>query len=293
MTNNVTPFIAIPIVFFSLVLARGGYILYKRRHTVRYSAITRKGLEEKYQREVAKKDAQMKEEVEKRKSEEDDATKGKQIWFSRYIQNGRFKHWVIVIEDTKYELRRDDASGKYVANVASWTIQKEKREAAIAERMMPDVDGYYICLIGWTTKQPQDLRKICDDVMAEFGKYNIVWNNCQNFLQAFADRIISEKAMDWSWFRENTKTEYQEAQALKIPTPDEIIAANRAAAQQQLNAQNQQRIHHNLHAMSERIHMQSHSNMQNQMQQQIMQQQQIQLQQMQMNQIQMPNPTMG
>ncbi|KAI1196297.1 hypothetical protein F5X97DRAFT_325578 [Nemania serpens] len=248
--NNIA-FIAIPIVFVSLIILRGVYVLYRRRHTVKYSALSRKGLEEEYQREVAKKDARMKVEVEKRKAEEDDTTKGKQIWFSRYVQNGRFKHWVIVIEDNKYELRRDDSSGEYTANVASWTIDKEKRAAAIAERKMPDVDGYYICLVGWTKRQPQELKMICDEVMAEFGRYNIVWNNCQNFLQTFADRIISEKAMDWSWFRENTKTEYQEAQALKIPTPDEIIAANRAAAQQQLNAQNQQQIHRNLHAMSE------------------------------------------
>ncbi|KAI1162954.1 hypothetical protein F5B18DRAFT_359262 [Nemania serpens] len=290
---NNTAFIAIPIVFVSLIVLRGIYILYQRRHTVKYSAISRKGLEEEYQREVAKKDAWMKVEVEKRKAEEDDATKGKQIWFSRYVQNGRFKHWVVVVEDTKYELRRDDSSGKYMANVASWTIDKEKREAAIAERKMPDVDGYYICLIGWTIKQPQELKKICDKVMIEFGKYNIVWNNCQNFLQTFADRIISEKAIDWSWFRENTKTEYQEAQALKIPTPDEIIAANRAAAQQQLNAQNQQQIQHNLHAMSERIHIQNQINLQNQIQMQNQQQIQLQNQIQMQNQIQLQNTTIG
>lgn len=64
--------------------------------------------------------------------------------------------------------------------------------------------------------------------MSRFGTYNVIWNNCQDFLQAFADRIISRRAEDWDWFREYTKTEYQEHQALKIPTPEAIITANRA-----------------------------------------------------------------
>ncbi|KAI0182610.1 hypothetical protein EV127DRAFT_449180 [Xylaria flabelliformis] len=282
-------YIAIPVVFVSLIILGGIYKAYRRRHTVTYSAISRKDLEEEYQRQVARKETQMRLEVEKRIAEEDDTAKGHRIWFSRYVQSGGFKHWVLIIEDTKYELRRDDSNGKYKANIASWTIDKEKREAAIAERKVPHVDGYYVCLIGWTKKAPQELKNICDEVIAQFGKYNIVWNNCQDFLQTFADRIISEKALDWSWFRENTKTEYQEAQALEIPTPDEIVAANRAAAQQQLNAQNQHRIRHNLDAMSQQIQLQNQIQLQVQLQvqQQIQMQNQIQIQ----NQIQMQ--TMG
>ncbi|KAI1754884.1 hypothetical protein F4782DRAFT_528236 [Xylaria castorea] len=225
-------FIAIPVVFVSLGVLSGIYRVYRRRHTVTYNAISRQGLKEEYQRQITQKDAWMRAEVEKRKAEEDDTAKGKQI------------------------------CGKYTSNVAPWKIDKEKREAAIAERKMPHVDGYYVCLVGWTKKQPRGLKKICDEVIPQFGKYNIVWNNCQDFLQTFADWTISEKALDWSWFRENTKTEYQEAQALMIPTPDEIIAANRAAAQQQLNTQNQQQIQRNLDAMTRHVHLQTHINQQ-------------------------------
>ena len=77
-------------------------------------------------------------------------------------------------------------------------------------------------------KEPRELKTICDEVMAQFGGYSLIWNNCQHFLKAVSDLVISEEALDWSWFRENTKTEYQEAQALRIPAPDEVIAANRA-----------------------------------------------------------------
>ncbi|KAI0103073.1 hypothetical protein GGR51DRAFT_525618 [Nemania sp. FL0031] len=143
-----TVFIAVFVTVGVLIVFNIIWIIYRRRRTVRYSAISRQGLEEEYQRQVAKKDEQLRVEVEKRKAEEDDTTKGKHIWFSRYVQNGRFKHWVLIIENIKYELRRDMSSGNYRANVDSWTIDQEKREAAIAERKIPDVDGYYVCLIG-------------------------------------------------------------------------------------------------------------------------------------------------
>ncbi|KAI1178012.1 hypothetical protein F4777DRAFT_158099 [Nemania sp. FL0916] len=299
---TVEPFIAIPIAIGVLVIGSCIFNVYRRRKVIRYSAVSREELEEKYQRELAKKDAKMQAEVEKRKAQEDNLTKGKPIWFSRYVENGRFKHWVLVIDDTKYELRRDDSNGRYTANVAPWTIDKEKREAAIAERKMPNVDGYYVCLIGWTRKEPQELAMICDEVMTQFGRYNIVWNNCQDFLKTFADRVISEKALDWSWFRDNTKTHYQETQLLKIMTPDEIIAANKAAAQNQLHAhlqhQNQHRIMHNINEMhvqiNQQIILQNQINLQNQIQvqNQIQQNQINQQNQMQMqNQIQMQ--TMG
>ncbi|KAI0970403.1 hypothetical protein F4678DRAFT_436709 [Xylaria arbuscula] len=280
---------AIPIVFVLFIFLGGLYKFIRGRRRVTYTGRSRKALEKEYQRQVAKKEARLSVEVEKRKAQEEDTTKGKQIWFSRYVEYGRFKHWVLVIEDTKYELRRDDSSGKYTANVASCTIDKEKREAAIAEGKIPHVDGYYICLIGWTIKQPQELKQICDEVMAQFGKYNLVFNNCQNFLKTFAGRVISEMALDWSWFHENTKTEYQETQALEIVTPDAIIATNRAAAQQYETAHNQHHIKHNVDAMSSALHHQDYVNLQNQLQQ--MNQQMLVQNQIQM-QNQMPNQMM-
>ncbi|KAI0410494.1 hypothetical protein F5X98DRAFT_359472 [Xylaria grammica] len=260
-----TQYVPIPIIFFALILAAGVYKKIKTRRAIGSTGTSEADIREACRRGEAKKEAELEVEVKKRRAEEEDTTKGKHIWFSRCVQHGRFKHWVLGVEDTKYELRRDDASGKYMANVAPWTIDKEKREAALSEQKIPNVDGYYICLIGWTQKQPQELKQICDEVMAQFGTYYLVFNNCQDFLKTFADRIISETALDWEWFRDNTKTGYQETQALKIPTPDEIIAANRSAAQQQINSHNRHQIHHNMHAMNQAIHHSSQIGLQNQL----------------------------
>jgi hypothetical protein len=244
------------------------------RRVVRYDASSRQALEQQYEYLTAQKKARLQAEVQKRKAQEEDTTKGRHVWFSRYVEGGRFKHWVLAIEDTKYELRRDQTTKKYTANVAPWSIDKERREAALAKQHVPDVDGYYICLIGWTQKQPHELKKICDQVMAEFGSYNIVFNNCQKFLKTFADRVISETALDWPWFRENTKTEYQETQALHIATPDEIIAYQRAAEQNMRTARqaNQNLMNamtqHQHHIVNQTHHttIQNQINMQNQQQ---------------------------
>ncbi|KAI1327930.1 hypothetical protein F5Y16DRAFT_370176 [Xylariaceae sp. FL0255] len=265
-------FIAVPVVIGVLFIASCAFNIYRRRHVVRYTAVSRQGLEDEYQRQLSLLDARLRAEVEKRKAEEEDKCKGKRIWFSRYVHNGRFKHWVLIVEDTKYELRRDEDGGNYKANVATWNIDLEKRAMAIAEKKKPDLDGYYIYLIGWTQKQPDQLKAICDNVMEEFGKYNIIFNNCQRFLKSFADRIISEEALDWPWFRENTKTEYQEAQAVKIATPEEIVAANKAAnnaaRSQHTNHMRHHHAHHGDHnqqMLNNQILMQNQINLQNQL----------------------------
>ena len=228
------------------------YSCWRGRRRRQYTAATRKGLEVKYEQLLQERDERLDMEVKKRKAEEEDTSAGSQVWFSRYVHHGRLHHWVLVIDGTKYELRRDKATGKYIYNVAEWTIDREKREAALAERKIPEVDTYYVCLIGWTQLPRNQLTAVCEQVMSQFGSYNLFWNNCQDFLQQFADEVISRKALDWSWFRENTKTEYQENQALP-PPPEAMIAASEAAmVQQQLqqiqqqNMQNQQQIQNNI-----------------------------------------------
>ena len=227
----------------------------------KYRARTLEGLQEEHQRLLDERERRLDIEVQKRRSEESDTMPGSHVWFSRYIHHGSLKHWVLIIDDTKYELRRNISTGKYVYNIAEWSIDQEKREAALAERKIPDVDGYYVCLIGWTRLAADELRDTCEQVLRQFGSYNLLWNNCQDFLQRFADRIISRKALDWSWFRENTKTEYQDSQKLP-PPPEAIIAANQSAMvqqqqQQQNNIQNQQMIQNNINQMNSQIAMQN------------------------------------
>ena len=50
--------------------------------------------------------------VEKRFREESDHSKGEQVWFSRYILNGRLRHWVLMTHGNKYELRRSENVGE-------------------------------------------------------------------------------------------------------------------------------------------------------------------------------------
>lgn len=257
MSSNawIAAFVIIPVLAVCGIVY--GCVRRRRRGNVYYTALNdRKALEAEYQRLLQERDQRLAVEVEKRKAQENDTSPGSHVWFSRYVQQGRLKHWVLVIDNTKYELRRDSTTGKFVANVAPWTIDQEKREAALAELKIPAVDGYYICLIGWTQIGSDQLKSISDQVMSQFGRYNMLWNNCQDFLQQFADRIISQKALDWPWFREHSKTEYQANQKLP-PTPDEVIASNANHALGQQNAHNQQQIQQNINQMNQQMNLQN------------------------------------
>ncbi|KAF3764008.1 hypothetical protein M406DRAFT_332445 [Cryphonectria parasitica EP155] len=195
----------------------------------------------RYRKLYKKRERALLEEVEKRENEEKETSNGVQVWFSRYISHGQLKHWVLIINGVKYELRRDDAANTYIHSVnrhPSWNSVKIKRDAALAEKQIPDVDGFYICLIGWTRLSDTELERQCRTVMQNFPPYNMIWNNCQDFLKQFADLIISTKASDWVWFRENTKTAYQSSQ--------ELPKAPEALIQAQLNLQQ----HHGHHALS-------------------------------------------
>lgn len=239
------------------ILFTWNYVRAFRKRQYSAGARSYRDLETEYQRLLDERDQRLDVEVRKRKVEEEDSTSGSQIWFSRYVHHGNLKHWVLVVDGSKYELRRDHNTGRYVHHIADWTIDQEKREAALAELKIPETDGYYICLIGWTRLDATQLRDICGQVMGQFGSYNLLWNNCQDFLQQFADRIISKKALDWSWFRMHSKTEYQADQALP-PTPEEIIARQRAMMiNQQQQANPQQILQNNINLMNQQLAMQN------------------------------------
>lgn len=88
--------------------------------------------------------------------------------------------------------------------------------------------------------------------MGQFGSYNLLWNNCQHFLQKFADRIISRKALDWALFYDHAKTEYQVNQKFP-PTPDEVIAAQRSAMMQANQQMQQQNLQNNINMMNQQL----------------------------------------
>ena len=231
----------------------------------------------------------MQPEVERRLREERDHTKGEQVWFSRYILNGRLRHWVLMTHGNKYELRRavnvggdgeQERSGEqeFTYHVTPFTIDEEKRQAALSETSLPDVDGFYVCLIGWTTKSKAEVDAACKSVFQQFGEYHLLWKNCQDFLRMLADQIIVAKAADYSWFQSNTKTRYQKTQSL-MPPPLEFFLK----MQQQMQAQMQQQIVQN--QVQQQIQSQVQQQVQNQIQMQIQNQIQMQMQMQMQNQI--------
>lgn len=55
-------------------------------------------------------------EIDKRK-EEERLNNGSQVWFSRCIHQGRRRHWVLIIEGTKYELTEGKHSGEIIFRI--------------------------------------------------------------------------------------------------------------------------------------------------------------------------------
>lgn len=155
-------------------------------------------------------------EINKRKAQEELRDKGSQVWFSRYVHHGRLRHWVLIIDGTKYELKEEKDSDKFIFRIKkyrNWTADMAKRNAALKEKYRPEVDGprkKHICLIGWTSLPPSELKSMADKLYEEFGTYRLLWNNCQTILQDFSDAILHERALDWPWFREHTKTEFRQ-----------------------------------------------------------------------------------
>lgn len=242
----------------------------------------------------------MQPDVELRLREEEDHTKGQQVWFSRYIYNGRLRHWVLMTHGNKYELRLGENVGKesgeeppgeskFTYHMTPFTIEEEKRKAALAESSLPDVDGFYVCLIGWTTKTKDEVDLACRSASQSFGEYHLLWKNCQHFLRILADQILATKAADYPWFKSNTRTRYQKTQSL-MPPPLEFLLKMQLQMTAQMQAQVQNQIqlqtqNQTQNQIQNQIQMQIQNQIQNQIQSQIQNQIQMQVQ----NQITMQN----
>ncbi|MCJ1334518.1 hypothetical protein MMC10_011230 [Thelotrema lepadinum] len=186
-----------------------------------------------------------------RVTQEQDDTRGSRVWFSRHIERGRFKHWILIIKDVKYELRQNHSSKDFYVNVAPCPLDLERRNAAIKKVKFPEYDGHYVCLIGWTRKQHDELQSIAKEVGNDWD-YSRIKNNCQHYLQRFSDRILeTEKAADYSWFRENTRTEYQNNRK-PPPTPEELRAMQ-AGQQQMIRQQQQQQQINNMNQINQNM----------------------------------------
>ncbi|KAJ9641760.1 hypothetical protein H2204_002823 [Knufia peltigerae] len=213
----------------------------------------------------AKKRRSMKKENDLRRDQEEDTTKGTPVWFSRWVKNGNLRHWVVYTHHTKYELRLPSdmttlekiaktvlSTSQYICTPAAWDKEKEMmemRQEYIEQDGRPYAEGYYICLIGWTSHSKAEVDDRFATVARQLGNYS-VYHNCQTLLKLFAKEILnSHRAADHGWFAQNVKTEFQKL--LDLPPTEEIVARQfqmlEAAMQgdysQQMTLQQQNHVH--------------------------------------------------
>ncbi|EPE36376.1 hypothetical protein GLAREA_05714 [Glarea lozoyensis ATCC 20868] len=188
----------------------------------------------------------LEEEVQRRKAQEQDSSKGENVWFSRRIHDGHLYHWAIFTYGKKYELRLPSRekykdmlpngrlvgsvvpSFKYQANIVPWSLEDEMmqvRDASLTAEGKPHVQDYYVCQIGWTTLSERDVDAQCEAAISAFGIYVLGFNDCQSFLKRFVRMIIHQPegcALDYHWFADNVETQYLKLQEI---APDENIRA--------------------------------------------------------------------
>ncbi|KAG5788391.1 hypothetical protein H9Q69_012536 [Fusarium xylarioides] len=187
----------------------------------------------------------LEEEVERRKAQEQDKSRGENVWFSRRIKDGHLYHWALFAYGKKYELRLPSRQNfkslpkghlvgslvpsiDYESKIAPWSMQEEMmrlRQESLDSEGKPYAQDYYICQIGWTKLSEERVDEECEAAHKSFGVYVLGFNDCQSFLRQFAKRIIKQPedcALDFWWFEKNVQTPYHELQL--IPADENIKA---------------------------------------------------------------------
>ncbi|KAL7956613.1 hypothetical protein V8C34DRAFT_326085 [Trichoderma compactum] len=144
-----------------------------------------------------------------RVEKESSVESGEPVFLSHYISQGQFRHWVLHAHDYKYELRQAEAGdsstpGRYEATIGPSGFNLRAYKQSVITRYSPEVGHYFYSMIGWTTLSKEQIDDKCHRVSTTFGKYALLSNNCHDFLQQLADKIVTKKAPDWEWFRQNT-----------------------------------------------------------------------------------------
>lgn len=187
----------------------------------------------------------LEEEVERRKAQEQDKSRGENVWFSRRIKDGHLYHWALFVYGKKYELRLPSRqkfknlpkghivgslipSVDYESRIVPWSMQQEMmqlRQENLDSEGKPYAQDYYICQIGWTKMSEKRVDEQCKATDKSFGVYVLGFNDCQRFLRQFAKRIIKQPedcALDFPWFDKNTQTPYHQLQL--IPADENVKA---------------------------------------------------------------------
>ncbi|KAM3540107.1 hypothetical protein ARSEF1564_006981 [Beauveria bassiana] len=164
---------------------------------------------------------------------------GEPVFLSHYTNNGVFRHWVLHAHGHKYELRRKApsaaqiewqgstslfASAEYyepVVGVSGFCMELYK--SSVLAAYSPEIGCFFYSMVGWTTFSEQDIERECWEVFQRFGNYGLFYNNCQHFLRALADEIVTTRAPDWQWLMKNSPSGY--TYGFKYPLPYEAIGA--------------------------------------------------------------------
>ncbi|KAL5364465.1 hypothetical protein BJX96DRAFT_157399 [Aspergillus floccosus] len=152
--------------------------------------------------------------VNARLQKECSTTSGEPVILSHYINQGRLRHWVLHTHSHKYELRQrvtDDSNTQpcYTAVIAPSSFDLCAYQRSVTLHHSPEVGNYFYSMIGWTALSKEQVDQECHQVSTSFGTYALFSNNCHDFLQRLADKIVTTKAPDWEWFRHQAVGGYQ------------------------------------------------------------------------------------
>ncbi|PNP57407.1 hypothetical protein THARTR1_02404 [Trichoderma harzianum] len=140
---------------------------------------------------------------------ESSAEPGQPVFLSHSISQGQFRHWVLHAYEHKYELRQTEVGGSrtpgvYEAMIGPSGFNLKAYKQSVITRYSPEVGHYFYSMIGWTTLSKEQIDEVCHQVSTRFGQYSLLSNNCHDFLQQLADKVVTSKAPDWEWFRLNS-----------------------------------------------------------------------------------------
>lgn len=133
---------------------------------------------------------------------ESSTTSGERIFLSHYIHQGRLRHWALHVYGHNYELGRVlvEGSGKHEhhqASISTSGFGLQEYQQSLATHYSPTVGNYFYIMMGWTALSTEEIDRKCHQAGKTFGSYAPLTNNCHDFLQSFADKIVTNKAPDW------------------------------------------------------------------------------------------------
>jgi len=159
------------------------------------------------------------------------------VWFSRPIGLDKGTHYVLIVDNRKYELRNkknvvyntkrvevlplakthrniSDTEG-YIGRYAR-SVRNLETDTEVSGR--PGEETYNVILIGWTRNTHEEIDHLCKEHIDGW-HYRLALKtrkggNCQHFIRQIADAIVPEncRASAWSYFRNDVYGPFQKVE---------------------------------------------------------------------------------